>query len=1181
MRSNRLLLLTLLLLVLLPVSASQKKFFNLTASEIKVDSLLPRFVYSVPLSENYSDSIYSVTITYPEFVDMTPDDIKDYNHVSGAALPSLPIVNTQYAIDRKKGSLVISFCPLVFRDNKYRALVSFMLTIDAKSVKRSVRKAAFKAASSNRYASHSVLATGKWAKIRVSNDGVYQLTDALIRKAGFTDLSKVKVYGYGGHMQNETLTVSDLTSTDDLSEVPQYVSGGKHLFYGKGPVSWSSKTATVRTRNPYSDYGYYFITQGDDEPVTVDSTSFVDDFYPSTSDYHSIYEVDGYSWYHGGRNLFDSESISLGSSKKLIIKNPSTSTSGKITVRASAGVASSYQVSVNGVTKGTSSISIGSYDKGNMSSGSYTISDLGSSDTVEVTPVSGGPIRLDFVAITRNEPTSAPNLSKVSTTPEYVYNITNQDLHADSAKDMVIIIPTSQKLLAQAQRLATFHEEHDSLRVRIVPADELYNEFSSGTPDANAYRRYLKMLYDKAESSADQPKYLLLFGDGVWDNRMLTSDCETLSSDDYLLCYESENSFNEVNCYVDDSWYGLLDDGEGGSPVSEQIDVAVGRFPVSSVTEAKAMVDKTISYAKRENIGDWNNTLVFMGDDGNSDLHMHDEDSVATIISGLYPGYVAKRVMWDAYTRVVSSTGATYPEVSNIIKQYQKNGALIMDYAGHGSSNQLSHEAVLKITDFESFTNTNLPLWITASCDVMPFDDSNSTIGEAAVVNPYGGAVAFYGTTRTVYAYLNIKINLAFLRRVLSKDDNGVPLTIGEAHRLAQNDLIRGTNGDYDLTTNKLQYTLLGDPAIALTLPTMQAVVDSINGVSLASGDSTKLSAGSIATIKGHVVNGSDFKGIVSATVRDTKELVTCKANNVLEADPDNPFTYYDRLKVLFNGSDSIRNGEFSLSFAVPKDINYENGSGEINIFAYTDDKLKSANGYTEQFLVGGSSVTNTDSVGPSIYCYLNSSSFVNGGDVNTTPFFVADIADKDGINASGSGIGHDLELIIDGDMTKTYQLNDNFSFDFGSYIKGSTWYSIPELTTGSHKLLFRAWDILNNSSSTELSFNVVSGLQPKLFDVSVSDNPAQTSTTFIISHDRIGSSMDVKLEVFDISGRILWEQDETCTSESSTYTTTWDLTLASGAHLNTGVYLYRASISSDGSSQSTKAKKLIVLGNN
>ena len=200
----------------------------------------------------------------------------------------------------------------------------------------------------------------------------------------------------------------------------------------------------------------------------------------------------------------------------------------------------------------------------------------------------------------------------------------------------------------------------------------------------------------------------------------------------------------------------------------------------TSVEEAKTMVDKTIAYAENSNAGAWQNELMFMGDDGNNNLHMNDENDNANYIEALHPEYVLKKVMWDAYTEQASATGHSYPEVSAIIQQ--QNGALIMDYAGHGSATLIAHEGVLKLSDFQTFSNANLPLWITASCDIMAFDDVEDNIGTAAVVNPNGGAVAFFGTTRTVLASYNKLINRAFLTAVLSRKD-GKALTLGEAQR--------------------------------------------------------------------------------------------------------------------------------------------------------------------------------------------------------------------------------------------------------------------------------------------------------------------------------------------------------------------------------------------------------------
>lgn len=1188
-----------LLVLALPAKA-QQRFFNLTADEVKVDSVLPHFLYSIPLPENYQDSVYTVSVKYPEYMDMTVSDVANYNRISGAALPSQVPLSQNISVSRRKGYLVASFCPLVFRNNKYQMLVSFMLDVKAKAVKNSVLRQRKNdkayASAADIYAEHSLLASGKWAKIRVSSSGVYQLTEATVRQAGFSNINKVKIYGYGGNLQNEALYANDLARTDDLKEVPQCVVGGKHLFYAKGPVSWTSNSSTVRRRNPYSDYGYYFITQSDEEPATVDSATFVSSFYPSPDDYHSLYEVDGYSWYNGGRNLFDPTPISVGGSQQVVITNTTGSQNGRLTVNVSAGGTNQIRIQLNGKDIGTLNVRILDYCKAGQDSGTYLLDNLnvdGGKDTITIQNVSGETARLDYVSMAWEKAIPLPNLSGSHPAATYVKNIANQDLHADGQADLVIIIPASRTLLKQAQRLKEFHESHDGMRANIVAADQLYNEFSSGTPDANAYRRYLRMLQDRAATEADMPKYLLLFGDCVWDNRMLTADCKRFDPDDYLLVYESENSFSETVCYAGDSWMGILAEGAGSDARRELQDVGVGRFPVTTVAEAKIMVDKTINYSKNQNGGAWQNTIMFMGDDGNDNIHMKDVDSVANSVGRDYPNFLIKKVMWDAYTRESSATGNTYPEVSKIIRQQQANGALVMDYGGHGNATLISHESVLGLSDFSESRTSNLPLWVTAACDIMAFDGVTETIGEAAVLNEKGGAVAFYGTARTVFTSANKYINHAFMKRVLSLQD-GKPIALGEAHRLAQNDVMLGTNRyptptredpnktspEQDNTENHLQYSLLGDPALSLNLPTAQVVVDEIDSVAVGSGTMPTVKAGSVIKMKGHVAGVEGFNGVVTATVRDTQEEITCKLNNTSNDGAEVAFKYLDRTKTLYHGSDSIRNSSFELTFAVPKDINYADGQGMINLYALNTDKTIRANGSCDQFIVGGSAEAKNDSVGPSIYCYLNSPSFVDGGNVNGTPYFVAEIKDKDGINAAGSGIGHDLQLVIDGDMAKTYTLNNNFSYDFGTYTSGSTFYSIPELEEGPHRLQFRAWDIQNNSSTAVLHFNVVKGLRPQLFNIGVTNNPARTSTTFIISHDRMESNMDVVIELFDAAGRQMWRHAESGVSATGNYTVDWDLSVDGGRPLQTGVYLYRVKVSSEGSSYVSKTKKLIVISN-
>ena len=1168
--------------------ASAQTFYNLTAQQVRIGDALPVFTYQQQLGPRYADSVYTVRIDYPEFIEMREADIQRYQQISGEPLPAMPVVKQSVGVVRKQGVLDVAFVPLVYRDGRYQKLVSFMLKVERRA--KGARAATRGEGANGRYAEHSVLKEGTWVKIRVPESGYYQLSEALVKKAGFADINRVRIYGYGGALQPECLIGDYLQATDDLVEVPSCVVNGKRIFYAVGPVTWETKDTLARTRNPYSDNGYYFLTTGEEEPLIVSEEALTAATYPQPEDYHSLYEVDDYAWYHGGRNLFDKQLFTIGTPRTYTLA--AKGESGALAVALTADGNFEAQVEVNDSVVGTISqgVNLDSYTKAQERIYEYLLNGIMKAEnTVRITQTSGANLRLDYIALVHDMPKDKPDFQTATLPePEYVYHITNQDHHADGAVDMVIIIPTTQKWLTQAERIKTLHEERDGLRVRIVPADELYNEFSSGTPDATAYRRYMKMLYDRAATEADMPRYLLLYGDGAWDNRMHCAEWSGYDLDDFLLCFESDNSFSSVNCFVSDDFFCLLDDEE---QIQEQSgmslaylgkpDVAVGRFPVRTLESATILADKTIGYADNEHAGAWQNVLCFMGDDGNNNTHMQTADKVATMVETNHQGYQLKKIYWDAYTRTSSSTGYSYPDVTRLIKQQMESGALMMNYSGHGAPYAFSHELVMKLADFEAASSMKLPLWVTASCDIMPFDGQEDNIGETVMLNSQGGGVAFFGTTRTVYATYNEVMNLAFTDYVLTPG-----ISIGEAARRAKCDLV--TSGS-DTSPNKLQYTLLGDPALRLACPEPEVVVDSIcpisGGTRAEEADSVssaqQLSAGSVVRVYGHVEQqqslAAGFNGVLTATVRDAEETITCQLNDDSADGAETPFVYKDRTKTLYQGSDSIVGGKFCFTFAVPKDISYTDGNGLMSLYAINNEQTITLHGENDAFVLNGSQVVQNDSIGPSIYCYLNAKTFTNGDQVNATPYFMAELYDESGINASGNSIGHDLELIIDNDRAKTYNLNDYFTYDFGDYRSGSVGFSIPQLSDGQHRLLFRAWDVMNNSSVAELVFNVVSDLESGGFNVVCTKNPASETTSFVMTHDRVGSSLTVTMDVFDLSGRQLWKHTETGTPSDSTYTLSWDLRIDGGSRLQTGVYLCRFQL--DGGS--SKTVKLIVLGNN
>jgi hypothetical protein len=762
-------------------------------------------------------------------------------------------------------------------------------------------------------------------------------------------------------------------------------------------------------------------------------------------------------------------------------------------------------------------------------------------------------------------------------TATVVGSIANQDLHAESEPvDMVIIVPESGELTEQAERLAALHLAYDSLRVQVVSADKLYNEFSSGTPDAMAYRRYLKMLYDRAGNTDEAPRYLLLFGDCAWDNRMLSSQWTGNDPKKFLLSFQSEESLSETNSYVMEDYFGLLDDGEGNSLLRNKVDVGVGRLTPRTAAQAKILVDKIEAYMSNVNVGSWKNTICMIADDGNANLHMEDVTSVISTIEQYYPSYRIQRIFFDTYEREVSATGNSYPGAIKDIYKVMEEGALVMNYTGHGAAYCLSHERVLNLQDFAGFSSPRMPLWVTAACDVMPFDGQEENIGETAVNNANGAAIAFYGTARTVISSYNRSMNKLFMRYLLGRDSGNRRYSMGDAVRLSKNALITTGSTERDYTANKLHFALLGDPALVVAAPTYNVVVDSLNGVAVDSNISEEelltLSAGSVARVSGHVEDEKgrtlpDFTGLVSPSVYDSKSTVTCRNN---DGTASTAYVYSEYDKRLFSGTDSVRNGSFSISFPIPLDLNYSDERGCINFYAVNSDHSMEAHANFSDFILGGTSDDWVDtSDGPEILLSLNAEN-TTFATVGANAILVARIEDADGINTAGTGVGHDIELVIDDDTSSPYVLNNYFTFDFGSYTSGTLQYTLPTLSAGTHTLTLRAWDVYNNVSEAEIDFRV----SDDFLMVNSTSSPIRTSTTFILSVSD-ASVTRYSLAVYDLMGRKIDEYKYSANGTDVLYTLPWST--AYGKYTD-GVYLFRFGVQKSNGDWSYKTLKMLVL---
>lgn len=767
--------------------------------------------------------------------------------------------------------------------------------------------------------------------------------------------------------------------------------------------------------------------------------------------------------------------------------------------------------------------------------------------------------------------------------PTVVNKEVTSNLHGMPQTDMIII--SSPAFRSQAERLAEDHRNRDGLTVAVINPEDIYNEFSSGTPDATAYRRFMKMLYDRSSSETDAPKYLLLFGDGVYDNRALTVAVKPVYTPNMLLTYQSQESL-DIESYVTDDYYGFLEDASGKNILNDKLKIGIGRFPVRTLAEATQMVDKAIAYMDNAQVGAWKNNVAFVADDGSSadsytNIHMSQADDEAEYIETNHPEFMVNKVFFDAYKKDYSGGRTTYPDVQKKIGELLKSGLLLLNYTGHGNTEYWSDEMVWSQSDIMQSAYPHLPLWVTATCDFSRFDSPKTSAGESVFLNKTSAGIALYSTTRAVYPAPNFIINKQLLANLFEKKD-GRRLTLGEVIKNSKCSIVEDNMGR-DANLYKLNFMLIGDPAMKLTYPEYRMKITTVNGKPVTDDEPVSFKAQAKMTIEGQVLSpdgnlASDFTGGLSTTVLDSKSTVKTLNNN----NTGNPFTFSDYRNTIFVGNDSVRNGTFSFSFTMPTDISYSNLAGKLNLYASDDKAGNEAQGTFLNFIVGGTADEGgTDTDGPEIRAlYLNDSTFMNGGKVNTTPFFVAHLWDQSGVNISGGSIGHDMMLIIDNQPSLSYNLNGYYRSVPGKEGEGLVKFSLPALSPGLHTATFKVWDVLNTSSEQTFTFEVVEGLKPNIVELTATPNPAREQVEFHLTHNRPESNLKVGILVYDMTGRLLWKHEESGSSDLfSDYVVTWNLTSSGGVRLRPGVYLYRAAIRSNNSAEASKTKKLIVLG--
>ena len=1108
----------------------------------------------------------------------------------------------------------------------------------------------------SKYSENSVLNEGRWVKISVPNSGVYMITNEDLQKWGFSNPSKVHIYGYGGKRMSDNLTVNSYI--DDLPIVQSKTISRGIVFYAQGAESWERNSSNRYTHilNPFSSVGYYLISDREvaEEP-TIEAigsnvgesdmanatTSFTESLYHETNlvnhgetghlllgeDFKytpsQTFKFDLTDIVPGEKawmqcqfaaKTYNTSSLLTFTANGLILPAvkednvPSTSVSayvhGKLTTTQHIFDISSNQLSLGIKISSQATIQMANLDhivinytrKLKLANGSLKFRSLNTlmalecdnNSTTQVWDITNpqkiyslNTTRSGNSVLFRNDYTGlrnyvAWNENATLPSPSYVGTIANQNIHALPTPEMVIFAPN--EWIDQANRLADIHRNSpDSLKVEVFSDEAVYNEFSSGTPDINAYRKLLKMFWDRGESEGTPLKYALMFGRGSFDNQHLTNE---MKSSNYvtLPLWETDKGLDDNESFCSDDILAFLKDNSGSNMGTDHYCIGVGRIPARTANEAKNAVDKIATYINNSTKSEWKNQMLVVADDMDNGVHMEQAEEMINIWNNKKENgdFLVNKIYIDAFTR----EGITYPQAKAQMFRLLNEGVVWWTYIGHANTTSWTHDGLFSYTEMSSLYLKNYPFLYAATCDYMRWD-ANATSG-AEVMNNLtdGGTIGTFSATRPVYIANNGLLSNALAPYILARDNNGKALPLGDIVRNAKNNL-RDYKGSVVSDRNKLRYALMGDPALRLAVPASTITVSSINGALVEHGEEAVMQARQNSVVKGYITdfNGkpiTDFNGVIHSTLYDAEKSTV--SHGYSDDDDGKEVAFEEHGEKLFAGRDSVINGEFTINISMPTEITNNYRPATLNLYAQADNGMEAIGCNHSFYVYGFDAGAEVDTIAPQIeYFYINHDGFDDGDVVNESPMIIAQISDNVGINLSTAGVGHQMTLRLDGE--KSYNdVSLYYTPTVSEIPSGVINYPIENLPDGKHEIRLKVWDTSGNSAAKTLTLEVKNGAVPNLFDVYTDANPAYTEANFFIKHDRPDAMATVTIEVYNLMGSLVWSSTKTARSDMFVSSPiNWNLCDNAGRRVNRGIYVYRASMSTDGIQFSSAARKIAV----
>lgn len=739
--------------------------------------------------------------------------------------------------------------------------------------------------------------------------------------------------------------------------------------------------------------------------------------------------------------------------------------------------------------------------------------------------------------------------------PVSIDNISQQNLRGNMSPEVLIV--THPDFKDQAQRLADFRNQHDGFSVVTATTEEVFNEFSSGSQDPSAIRDLAKFYYDQGTL-----KHLLLFGKCSYDFK----DIKT-NNKNFVPTYPSRTSLDPLRTYSSDDYFGFLENDEGdwieNASGDHTLDIGVGRLPITTLQQASDVVNKLINYDSHLNmLGKWRNNVVFIADDGElkTSLHHKQADQLSVFSDTTYASFNTSKIFLDSYQQVSKPSGVVAPDVNKAINSTVDDGALIINYTGHGGENGWAQEGILNLFMIDSWTNKyRLPLFVTATCQFGRHDNPvGSSGGERIILNPNGGGIAIVTTGRPVDSGSNFLLNKAFFQSIFKKIEGRYP-TLGEVMIDTKNNSLNGSSNR--------SFSLLGDPSMTLVYPEKEIIIDEIT---TSEGDNDTLRALSKVRIEGHIRSTPNFEGTAQITVFDKQSSLETFGN-------ENPvYKYKEWDNIIFQGYSTVINGSFTSEFIVPKNINYELEYGKISVYALDNEQQLDGNGASTDVVIGGSATINSsDEISPEITLYINDT-LTQSQIIGSNILLFVEVKDTSGINVSNYGVGGGIMAVMDDSVS--FDLSQYYNATSDTYESGWVLFPIDDLDTGEHSIEVSASDTYGNSTSEIINFYVNASelIITKLFNY---PNPVDSETTFGFSHNFSGDHLEINFTLYKPNGGVIMNQISNISNINETVEfAKWSIFNQYGDKLESGIYIYGIEVRSLSKGvKNRKFQKLII----